>query len=430
MWHRRLLVGCVAAAVLAAPAACIGDLTGGEVGGDAGAPPPIEAGSDAAPPADGFTLALGPAHVTADPGDPPTPVTITVRRAPGFRERIGFQITGGVVGASASTPPDVEGATDTTTFTVGVAAGSAATGESEFVVRGTSLGGKTTTIPLGIRVGSVLVPDPSGMLTLPPYARAIDVAAWGAGGAGGAGGFNRLGVPGGAGGFASGRFDVVGGAVLRVVSGAGGGTKDCGGGGGGYSAVLTGDQPLVVAGGGGGGGAQTGGVAGAGGAGGGAKGFAGGGCGAGQGQGNGGTESAGGGATPCGSAKNVGKAGSSLVGGDAQSPSPSAQRAAPGGGAGSGNSGSGCGGGGGGGAFGGGGGGFDAQSGGGGGGGSSAVATAATSPKLVAGSGASPFQTHPDYVAGVAVGGGGGDNLTYFAGAGGPGRVVVRLAKP
>lgn len=430
-WLSRLFFTSTAVALASLTAAsCVGGLTGGEVAADAGATVDAGAGDVAAPPAEGFVLALTPAHVTADPGDAPTPVTVTVRRAVGFDERVSFQITGGVVGASASTPPDVEGAGTTTTFTVGLMAGATAKGDHEFVVRGVAQGGKTATVALGLRAGSVLTPDSQGEIVVPAFATAVDVAAWGGGGGAGAGYNPKVWFSGGAGGFASGRFPVTPGAVLVVeVGGAGssGAAQGTGGGGGGYSAVRVASEYLLVAGGGGGGAfSDASAVAGPGGLGGGLKGGT---TGAGCGGGGGGTETAGGAGGVCNGAQfRAGAAGGPRKGGDAYNAKATAARAAGGGGAGGYLGGAGCGGGGGG-AYGGGGGACDTNSGG-GGGGSSMVAQSGKDPKRVGGSGTSPPETsHPDYAPGVAVGGAAVPDPAA-SNPGGPGRVVVRLTKP
>ncbi|MBL8610901.1 MAG: hypothetical protein JNL38_26400 [Myxococcales bacterium] len=434
-WLTRLFFSSVAVGLASfSVASCVGGLTGGEVAQDAGVTQDAGGGDSVAPPAEGFVIALTPPHVTADPGDTPTPVTVTVRRAAGFDERITFQITGGVVGASASTPPDVEGPGATTTFTVGLMAGATAKGDHEFVVRGVAQGGKTATTALGLRAGSVLTPDAQGEIVVPAFATAVDVAAWGGGGGASAVGFgNRIAYPGGAGGFAGGRLPVTPGARLVVeVGGAGpvGAASSGGGGGGGYSGVRLGSDYLLIAGGGGGGsGAESGGPGvnvGAGGAGGGLKGGLGGsGCGG----GGGGTETAGGAGGVCnGATFKAGAAGVAQKGGDAYNAKSYNTRAVGGGGAGGSLGGVGCGGGGGG-AFGGGGGACDNGAGGGGGGSSMVISTAA-SAKRVVGSGANPPETaHPDYVAGVAAGGGVVIDPAS-ASPGGPGRVVVRLVKP
>lgn len=403
---------------------CIGDLTGGEPGVDAGPTP--DAGSDAPPPPPGgFALSLSLQHVTADPGDPPTAVTVTVRRAPDFGERVAVEVKGGVVGAAASVPPDVEPTSDRTSFTVGVDAAAVARGEQELVVRGTSPTGKTATATLGLRIGSVLPADAKGEIVVPAYATQIVVAAWGGGGGSGPALANTLSFPGGSGAFASGRFTVAPGATLVVEVGGGGrGGASYGGGGGGYSGVRLGPQYLlVVGGGGGGGGADLSASSGAGGAGGAAKGGQ---TGGGPCPGHGASDTASGAGGSCGPGK-VGAPGAALQGGDGYN-AKSAPRAAFGGGAGGALGPAYCGGGGGG-AFGGGGGGCDASSGGGGGGSTVVSPLAVDVVRDSTNSTPAPRTDHPDYASGVAVGGVVDLNSAPLSN-GGPGRVVVRLAKP
>jgi hypothetical protein len=139
-----------------------------------------------AAPAGGFTLSLTPAHITADPGDAPTTVAVTVVRGAGFTERVAFQVTGGVTGASATTPLDVDVNATTSSFAVGVQKGAVLDDTDHiFVVRGTSAGGTQTSVAnLALRVGSLLVAGDGGVIVVPDLAYAIDVKAWGAGGGG------------------------------------------------------------------------------------------------------------------------------------------------------------------------------------------------------------------------------------------------------
>ena len=381
-----------------------------------------------AAPAGGFTLALTPAHVTADPGDAPTTVIVTVTRGAGFTERVLFQVTGGVTGASATTPPDVDVNATTSSFTVAVQPGAVVDYvERDFVVRGTSTGGTTAPVAhLWLRIGSLLAAGDGGVIVVPDFAYAVDVKAWGAGGSGGGATTNpvTVGGAGGAGGFASARFAVTPKSTLYAVTGTGGPLpcSQCGGGGGGFSGLRDTTNAYWLIAGGGGGGGNSPSFTGAGGEGGGATAKPGTGCAPGAGA----TQITAGVGGKCNGATAAAD-GSSLSGGDARNPTGSA--GVPGGARGGGSAG---GGGGGGGYFGGGGGGSDNTSSGGGGGGSGHVLDGGTAAILATGGlSIPPATTDPDYVAGVATGGvGGNGTINVPATAGASGRVVVRLAKP
>lgn len=385
-----------------------------------------------AAPAGGFTIGVTPSHITADPGDVATTVVVTVTRGVGFTERVQFAVSGGIPNA-ATTPSDVDVNATTTTMTVLAPNGAVVDYlEHKFVVRGTSVSGpQTATADLFLRVGSLLVPGDGGVISVPGFAYAIDVKAWGAGGGGGPYRMYADGGNGGPGGFAFARFAVTPNSTLYAIAGTGGPGSGYGGGGGGFSGLRDGANTYWLIAGGGGGGATAATGTGLGGAGGGATGAgAGGGCG----PGGGATQTGGGAGGTC-SSGTAATDGASLSGGDAVTPA--GLGGVPGGGRGSGSVGSyqATGGGGGGGYFGGGGGGaygFSVSAGGGGGGGSSHVRDGGADAMLARSDAAAPpATTDPDYAPGVGVGGTGGDhNALVPAKSGGDGRVVVRLAKP
>ena len=396
-------------------------------GRDASTP---DAPAEAAP-AGGFAIALTPAHVTADPGDAPTTVVVTLTRGAGFTERVALSVKGGVTGASATTPPDVDVNATTSSFTVGVQVGAVVDYvERDFVVSGTSTTGITAPVAhLWLRIGSLLAAGDAGSIVIPDFAYAIDVKAWGAGGAGGGSVGNpaTIGGAGGGGGFAAARFSVTPKSTLYAVAGTGGplGCSQCGGPGGGFSGLHDEANAYWLIAGGGGGGGSSGTFTSGGGPGGGATGGTGqGGCG----NGGAGNQSEGGVAGKCNISQPA-TGGTSLAGGDARNPTGKA--GVPGGGRGGGNSGS-AGGGGGGGYFGGGGGSTDNASSGSGGGGSGHVVDGGADATLTTGNVSTPPATgDPDYAAGAGTGGVGGDVANGVQPtAGANGRVVVRLAKP
>lgn len=375
---------------------------------------------DAPPLDDDFAIRLTPAHVTTDLDDPGTTIGVTIVRGKNFNERVSFKVTSGNLAAQyLGVPQDVDVGGTTTSFQVltipkGVGVSN---GVFNIVVTGTPAKGKPHDQPLTLLVGSQLPVADGGTITIPDFAYAIDVKAWGAGGGGGYQSPPSTCGSGGAGGFASARFVVTPNSTLVAVAGAGGLRSNGygGGGGGGFSGLRDGTGTWWLIAGAGGGGGMTG----SGGAGGGASGGNGGGCG----PATGGSQVAGGVGANCGG-NSVGSAGSSLDGGDGRFPS--GNGAAPGGGRGGQ-----YGGGGGGGYFGGGGGAGSSSTGGGGGGGSAYVMDGGADAAIKAGTGKAPFTTDPDYAAGVGVGGDGTDDPNaVVAKPGGSGRVVVRLAKP
>src|SRR6185312_5164754 len=183
---------------------CVGD--GNGVEGDGGADVTMsEGGGDvvspidapAEPPAQGFTLSLSPTHVTADPGDTNISVTIDVNRASGFSENVSFTIASPPPHVTPTTPGDTGNAGTTSVFTLTVDA-QAAKGDVSLQVEGKSASwSATATLP--IHIGSLLQVG-AGTFTVPAYANAVIVKAWGAGG-GGSNGDNAN--NGGAGGYAS-----------------------------------------------------------------------------------------------------------------------------------------------------------------------------------------------------------------------------------
>jgi len=342
-----------------------------------------------------------------DPGDQPTPAVVKFVRAETFTDVVSFTVTGGVGEAPASQPPPTSGSTST--FAFSVTSSSTARGDFTYVVTGSG-GGFTVQTNVVLHIGSLLgTSTDASTVTVPPLATAVVVKAWGAGG----GSACMSPGAGGAGGFATARFEAPEGTVLSLVAGT---TGTCisvngasNGAGGGFSGVKGSDQSYwLIAGGGGGAGFTLG----TGGGGGGAAGEPGSSCG-----GMGGTQSGGGLGSTCSDAGgNAGEAGSAYQGG-------SGAGAGTGGVPGGGNAGvdmvPGAGGGGGGGYFGGAAGGFHgAFNFGGGGGGSGFVRDGGADATLSTATGTTPpMMTDPDYVSGVAS----PDHS---------GLVVVRLAKP
>ena len=294
--------------------------------------------------------------------------------------------------------------------------------------------------PLAIRVG-LLVDLGDGGFTVPAWTTALTAKAWGAGGGascqtctmGGTGGAHY----GAGGGFASATVQVAPGADLVAVVGTGGlagfyptGDAGCsvggsGGGGGGYSALqVKGGNYLVIAGGGGGSATYQEAVGGAGGGASGQDGTGDAGC-----AGGGGTQTDGG--TVTGSCANPGGNGKALQGGDGYtqcSTAPLALGGSPGGGKGGfaifGT------GGGGGGWFGGAGGGLTGNFPNGGGGGGSAMVASDAGTLMTGNMETAANTSDPDFVAHCASGAAAGGVPSTNLGAGGPGCVVVRLAKP
>ncbi len=374
-------------------------------------------GDGAVAPGD-FTFSVTPSHITADTSDN-IPVTILVTRGASFTDAIDFAIT---------TPLGITATGAASTGTGGTSSGftvtdvSALDGDAKIII--TAADSNVTLnlvhqVTLGVRVGSLLDVSDGGLL-VPDYATGLIATAWGAGG-GSAIDDDSQAANGGGGGFASATLAVTPGAFFIVSVGTGGSglhTQD-GAGGGGYSAICPPSGAcLLIAGGGGGAGAGSNTtIGGAGGAGGGASGADGEPsttCGT---TSTGGTQSAGGTAASCAI---TGVDGVSLQGG-AGAGTGTAQNfgGVPGGG----NGGNGAAGGGGGGYFGGGGGSWDNTDGAGGGGGGSGYVSA-DGGTLTAGSGINPGATPDATCPGNA--GGGGTNGE----AGGPGCVVVHLAKP
>jgi len=396
-----------------------------------------DAASDA-PPAEGFTMSLTPAHVTTDPGDSNVSVTINVSRAPSFAENVSFTIASPPAHVSASAPGDTGNTGTSSVFNVSVDS-QATSGDVALQVNGKSASWSASAT-LQIRIGSILQVG-SGTFTVPAYADHVIVKAWGAGGGGA---FDKSGTvcevmaPGGGGGFASALVPVTPSSSLEAIAGTGGGVgSGCaapvGGSGGGFSALrLQGASSyLVIAGGGGGGGEFANG---AGGAGGGTVGQ----DGSGNCRGFGGSQTQGGvwdGGVTC---PTPGRDGGPYVGGDGYTTTTGCEPppGMPGGGHGAGNynycdDGAG---GGGGGYFGGSGGGIGSNGSGGGGGSGYLITDAGT---LTAGNGTAVANSgDPDFGlcgAGTGVGGKQGDlTAPPDSGAqpGGPGCIVVRLPKP
>jgi hypothetical protein len=418
---------------------CVGDTgsgvkDGGGVDGTTDALQPSDAGLDVTPPLQGFTLMVTPANVVADRGDSNIQVAVNVVRAASFSDDVMFTITSPTE-LTATTPPNTGAGGTSSSFTLSVPQNATLGDFSVLLAAQNPTKTFTANASLGVHIGS-LVTLTDGGFTVPSYAHAIVVKAWGAGGGGAAcvgngctlgdaGGF------GGAGGYVQATVDVTPGTALAVLAGTGGGggayagADPCAaGGGGGFSGVrIQNGSYLVVAGGGGGGAAYS--LFGtAGGAGGGTTGQDGYGS-ATCGGGTGGTQFDGG-ATPssCNNPKGQGTAfqgGAGFV----NSGTCTGTQGAPGGGPGGDDLG---GGGGGGGYWGGGGGGENS----GGGGGSGWFAGDAG--KLLTGNRWLPVQTSdPDFAlctAGAASGGSTPTAGSSAGGSGGPGCVVVRFAKP
>lgn len=391
------------------------------------------------PPAQGFTIALAPSHVTADPGDSNIAIAITVSRAAGFADDVAFTITP-PAHVTATNAVDTGNGGTTSSFSINVD-NTMPLGTAQLTVTASN---PTKTFvqnaKLDILVGTLADLGDAGTFTVPSWATSLTIKAWGAGGgatcqncqSGGTSGVE----PGGGGGFASGTFAVTPNSQLVIIDGTGGAAgfymdggcsnHPTGGGGGGFSAVqVKGGSFLVIAGGGGGTSYYSGT---SGGGGGGASGetanaFNDSGCLA-----TGGSQTAGGNSGICG---NMGEAGASLQGGNGYNTcsAPVAAGGVPGGGSGGVGSFFGNGGGGGG-FFGGGGGGEPATMtvGGAGGGGSGHVASDAGT--LVTATGATPANTSdPDFVH-CANGTANGGATQVNNGAGGAGCIVIHYTKP
>jgi hypothetical protein len=221
--------------------------------GDATTPTDGAAQRDAAP-TSGYTLALEPGHITADPGDTFS-VTIGVTRN-GSAAPVTFVVSP-PLGIVVSQPAPA--VADSSTLQVSIPS-TGTVGDYDVVVTGTA-NGIDQQVHLGVHVGSLLVLD-TGTFVAPTFVTAVTAKVWGAGG--GAGGecyLNLTPGSGGNGGFASATFAVSPGGSYRVVVGQGGGgsSNNCvGGGGGGYSALFDLDGGvMLVAGAGGGGGAVS-----------------------------------------------------------------------------------------------------------------------------------------------------------------------------
>jgi len=395
-----------------------------------------------APPAQGFTIALAPSHVVADPGDSNIAIAITVNRAVGFNDDVAFTITP-PAHVTATNAVDTGNGGTKSSFSINVD-GTMPLGTAQLTV--TAANPTKTFVQnatLDILVGTLADLGDAGTFTVPSWATSLTIKAWGAGGGAtcqNCQGGNTSGVAqGGGGGFSSGTVAVTPGSQLVIITGTGGAAgfntgadagicpgKFSGAGGGGFTAVqVKGGSYLVIAGGGGGTSYYSGNGAG----GGGATGESSidpydAGCYAG-----GGSQSGGGSDTSaCG---NKGEAGASLQGGNGYSTcvGPVAAGGLPGGGSGGfgsilGNSG------GGGGFFGGAGGGELSSSffGTAGGGGSGHVASDAGT--LVTASGPTPAGTSdPDFVHCNSTTGAGGATQVNN-GLGGAGCIVIHYTKP
>lgn len=419
---------------LLAACALVTDLSslvdGGADAAPADAPAPIDA------PTDGFVLTLDPSHVTMDVGDAVS-VEVTITRGTAFQGLVNVGVNT-VPGLSAQ-PLTILGSDATGTLHLSLDSKPADVDFSVTVFGASADGTQTSSAPLGIHVGSlVLDTTTDASVDVPSFATSLIVKAWGAGGGGGeslyAAGNIFSGGSGGGGGFAEGTISVTPGETLRVDVGGGGPTPS---GGGGYSGVFRGSTPLVVAGGGGGGSSAfediQGNVCSAIGAN-GHSGAAGGGD-AGQSLANAaapGTQSGGG----AGGAD--ASAGTSLRGGNGGVVNNGTGGANGGGGVGSAPScGAAAGAGGGGGFYGGGGGAFSKSgAGGGGGGGSGYVVPGATAIQLTTGKGVNAANATDPECGDAGAGGPGGvqdcnpNCVTVPPGAGVTGRVIVRLSKP
>jgi hypothetical protein len=222
-----------------------------------------------APPAQGFTIALAPSHVTADPGDSNIAIAINVNRAASFTDDVAFTITP-PAHVTATNAVDTGNAGTQSSFSISVD-NSMPLGTAQLTVTASN---PTKTFvqnaTLDILVGTLANLGDAGTFTVPDWATSLTIKAWGAGGGAScptcAGG-NTSGVAqGGGGGFASGTVAVTPGAQLVILTGTGGaagyitaadaGTcpgKFSGGGGGGFTGVqVKGGSYLVIAGGGGG----------------------------------------------------------------------------------------------------------------------------------------------------------------------------------
>ena len=239
-----------------------------------GASAPNDAGAEAdapvvAPP-NGFALTLTPPHVTLDPSDS-TDVTVTVVRDVAFQDAVDVTVQG--LGADLTTnPPTVTIPASAMSGSFTIVASNSAKVPADVAVKVIGISKKdsslSATTELGVRVGSFFTAaTTSTSVTLPPWTTELEIKVWGAGG--GAGGAISTepgpfwGGYGGPGGFARARVAVSASQALTVTVGTGGASGQAsfggasthnGGGDGGYSAVAQGATMLVVAGGGGGGG--------------------------------------------------------------------------------------------------------------------------------------------------------------------------------
>lgn len=426
-YHREMLRAGVIFATMIAFAACgtYGSEDAPAPNEDAGVP--LDAGVDATDaaiaPDDGFVLTVAPEHVVVDPGDTIVSIQVSLTRGKDFAGAVDVKLNQlpAMAGVTSVNPLVIEG--EATSGPIAFAISSAATpGDYPIEVRGES-GTKSSKASFTLHVGSFLAAADikETNVPLPAWVTKIDIAMWGGGGGGGHYDTSGSGGSGGAGGFTSARVTVTGGTDVVLSPAKGGGTTASfkGGGGGGYSSISQGATLLAIAGGGGGGGVGSNGSAH-----GGAPGNSPNGklvC---QRGGNGGAM-VGGGAG--GSGLGDGVAGAALTGGGGDASASNALGGAKGGG----NSFDKAGGGGGG-WFGGGSGGTCMSTIGGGGAGSAFAIAGAENVVIEYGVGTTPPKTtHPDYGPNPSTAIGGiGD--TYQGAAlkpGGPGRIVIRLAK-
>ena len=224
---------------------------GGPIEIDAG---PVDASSvDVGPP---FTVGFSPPHLTEDIGDM-VPVTVSLPTNFGYYPTCTIPSVDGLdiklVGVLH--PP----------FTLQITALSVpATGPDTSITVTCTSDAIVESATLGVRIGSRLMPDDAGVVTVPSYASQIIVKLWGAGGGGGPDcTYNAAKVSGefgGGGGFAQvGNLLVVPGETFRVVEGTGGTGVNVigqggGAGGGGYSAFMDADGGIIALAAGGGGG--------------------------------------------------------------------------------------------------------------------------------------------------------------------------------
>jgi hypothetical protein len=197
-----------------------------------------------------FSLHATPEFVVVDPGDSAVAIEISATRSPSFQGAIILTASGLGV---AQQPATIAASATTSTLDIVLPNGTYPP-ETTIDVAGTS-GALTAHVAVTVHIGSLVVPNDAGVLSVPAQARGIVVKAWGAGG--GCGWNDTVSSNGGGGGFASARFDAPVPQLVTVVGEPGGHSGAwTSGGGGGFSGVREIDGGLwLIAGGGGGGGA-------------------------------------------------------------------------------------------------------------------------------------------------------------------------------